>query len=243
MLPQKTFLEQSCRLYESDFDVTGNVKPRRIMEFMQDVATSHADILGIGWDSMNANGLFWVLSKVKIAFKKPLTRSVREFKLYTWPVASKHLYAERRFKAVNGQGETLFCASTLWMIVERDSRRIVSRETLAKYYDFDFDSAECDCDNSFDRIRRDETYVLAYVSKIRRTDLDVNKHVNNTRYVDYALDVLSETDNIAELEIVYHRELTLNDEARVYARRDGDVLRVVGERNNEACFTVKLTLR
>lgn len=243
MLPKKTFLKKSCQLYESDFDVTGNVKPKRIMELMQDAATSHADALGIGWDNMNANGLFWVLSKVKIVFDKPVSRAVSEFSLYTWPVASNRLYAERRFKGTDEQGETLFSSSTLWMIVERDTRKIVSRETLAKYYNFDFDDADCGCDNNFDRIRIDETYASAYTSRVRRTDLDINRHVNNTRYVDYALDALSETDKVTELEIVFHKELTLNDEVDVRVKREKNVLYVVGVRSGDVCFTVKLTLQ
>ena len=101
MLPQKTYETKDCKLYESDFDVNKTVKLRRIMEFMQDLATTHADKLGFGWNSMNDNGLFWVMSKVKIVFHKKLDRSVRRFKLYTWPVKPDRLYVERRFEAVD----------------------------------------------------------------------------------------------------------------------------------------------
>lgn len=243
MLPQKTFLENLCKLYESDFDVTSCVKPQRVMVLMQDAATSHADKLGIGWDYMDSQGLFWILSKVKIVFHKPLDRDMREFKLYTWPIQSNRLYAERRFEAVDEQGHVLFSSSTLWMIVERDSRKIASREVVEKYYNFDFDNAECSCDNNFARIRRDETYKLSYERQVRRTDLDLNKHVNNTNYIDYALDVLGETERIAEVEIVYHKELRLGEVVKVYSKREGDVLRVVGERDEQTCFTVKLNLQ
>ena len=50
MLPQKSFMTKDCLLYESDFDVTTCVKLQRIMELMQDIATTHADKLGCGWD-------------------------------------------------------------------------------------------------------------------------------------------------------------------------------------------------
>ena len=76
MLPQKTYETKDCKLYESDFDVNKTVKLRRIMEFMQDLATTHADKLGFGWNSMNDNGLFWVMSKVKIVFHKKLDKQL-----------------------------------------------------------------------------------------------------------------------------------------------------------------------
>lgn len=242
MLPQKTFLKLSCKLYESDFDVTSCVKTHRVMELMQDAATAHADVLGIGWDYMDCNGLFWILSKVKIVFNKPISRDTQSFTLYTWPIASNRLYAERRFEAVDERGETLFGSSSLWMIVERDTRKIASREVVAKYYNFDFDTAECCCDNNFDRVRRDEVYAFNYERQIRRTDLDINKHVNNTNYINYALDVLGETESVKEVEIVYHKELKLGDVVKVYSKRDTNVVYVVGERDDQTCFTVKLTL-
>lgn len=243
MLPQKTFLIKDCALYESDFDVTSCVKPHRVMELMQDAATAHADELGIGWNYMDSQGLFWILSKVKIVFHKPLNRQTRCFKLFTWPVAANRLYLERRFEAVDEQGQALFSSSTLWMIVERDSRKIASREIVAQYYSFDFDIAECGCDANFDRLRRDESYVLSCERQIYRTDLDINKHVNNTNYINYALDVLNETEQVAAVEIVYHREMMLGDVVQVYSKRESDYVCVAGERDGQTCFTIKLTLR
>lgn len=242
MLPQKTFFTKICNLYESDFDVTSNVKTHRIMELMQDAATTHADELGVGWNDMDEKGLLWILSKVKIVFHKPLDRNTREFKLYTWPIASNRLYLERRFDAVDEQGKALFSSSTLWMIVERDTRKIASRDVVAKYYDFDFDTAECLCDNNFDRLRRDGAYSFAYERQVRRTDLDINKHVNNTNYINFALDLLNETEQVEEAEIVYHKELKFGDVVQVYCKRDGNVLYVVGERD-QICFTIKLTVK
>lgn len=242
MLPQKTFLVKDCTLYESDFDVTSCVKPHRIMELMQDAATTHADQLGIGWNFMDSKGLFWILSKVKIVFHKPITRNTRGFKLYTWPVAANRMYMERRFTTVDEQGEMLFSSSTLWMIVDLDSRKFVSRDVAKQYYNFDFDNADCDCDDNFERLRRDESYSLKYERTVRRTDLDINKHVNNTNYINYALDILNDTDRLLAVEIVYHKELKLGDVVQVYSKREGNFVYVVGERDGETCVTVKLTI-
>lgn len=243
MLPQKTFFVKECNLHESDFDVTSNVKLQRVMELMQDAATTHAEILGIGWDYMDSHGLFWILSKVKIVFNKPLGRQIRKFKLYTWPIAANRLYMERRFKAVDDNGETLFSSSTLWMIIERDSRKIISRDVAAEYYNFDFDSADCGCDANFDRMRRDETYELSYSSRVMRSQLDINKHVNNTSYINYAIDVLGLDEQLSAVELVYHKEMVLGEVVNVYSKRSDDCVYVVGERDGQTCFTIKLTLK
>ncbi|MCM1195134.1 MAG: thioesterase [Firmicutes bacterium] len=243
MLPQKTFLTKDCALYESDFDVTGDVKPHRVMELMQDVATTHADELGFGWDYMDKNGLFWIISKVKIVFTKPVTRRVRNFRLYTWPIKANKFFIERRFAAVDENGDELFCCTTLWMIVERDTRRIAGPKTIAEYYVADFDDTAVGASTDFARIKRDETFSLQYEREIKRTDLDINRHVNNTNYVNFAMDVLTDCDKIDGIEIVYHKELKLGDALKVFAKREADVAYVVGERANETCFTAKLALR
>lgn len=242
LLPQKSFLVKDCLLYESDFDVTSYVKPHRIMELMQDLATTHADKLGFGWDEMDKHGLFWVLSKVKIEFYKPITRQSRSFKLYTWPQPSNKLFVERRFSAVDECGDELFAASTLWMMLNRDERTLASQQTIAEMYRADFDTTPCTCSAAFARLRKDGNYTLAYQRQIRRTDLDINRHVNNTNYINYALDVLDENERVQAVEIVYHKELTFGDVVSVYVKREDDNVCVVGERD-VTCFTVRLTIR
>lgn len=251
-LPQKTFMKTQCVLYESDFDVTSQVKLHRIMEFMQNIATDHADALGIGWDRLHSLGLFWVLTKIKIVFDRPVDRSIREFTLYTWPVKANRLYAERRFAAVDANGERLFCSSSYWMMLETESRKIASQQTLQTLYNLDFDDAPSGCDGTFERIRDEGWFGSCYPREIRRSDLDINNHVNNTNYVNFALDALSPKDSVSAVEIVYHRELKFRDVIRVLShRRDNDLI-VLAERDehriffgehDEICFTAKLTLR
>lgn len=240
MLPQKTFLTMRCSLYESNFDASGTVKPQRVMELLQDAAGEHAAQLGFGWDNLDATGCLWVLSKVKIRFDKPLNKPC-QFTLYTWPLSPRRFFAERCFVALDDDGTQLFAATTIWLVIDRDSRKILSSDRLAQIYDCDFDNAHCDVAPDFERIRRDDGFAFAYDKTVRRSDLDVNRHANNTNYVNYALDALSPEESVAEMEIVYQKELVLGDVARVYVKREGNVAYVTGERD-ETCFTAKFVL-
>lgn len=241
MLPQKTFLSREYELTESDFDVTGYAKPQRIMEIMQDLATDQAQILGFGWDLLNSHGLFWVLSKVKIIFNKPVTRHNNKFKVYTWPVAPNKFFIERRFVVVDDNGSEVFAASTMWMMIERDTRKIADTKTVENFYKADFDNTPCiDC--NLERIRKNDEFTLAYETQIRRSQLDINKHVNNTHYVNFAADVLQHTDKISQIEITYNKELKQGDAIAVYFKRTPNAVCVVGERNGETSFSAKLTL-
>ncbi len=241
MLPRKTYFTTSCALYESNLDPSGVVNPRRIAEFMQDAAGLHADILGFGWDNLDATGCLWVLSKLKLRFYKPLTKDIKGFNLYTWPLKPQRFFAERCFEALDVNGEQLFGATTMWMVIDRNSRKAVSSDRLAEIYRCDFDDAHCDVEPQFERVRRDESYEFVYDKTVRRSDLDVNGHVNNTNYINFALDALQPHERVCELEIVYHKELLLGDVAHVYCKRDGNAVYLVGERD-ETTFTAKLVL-
>ncbi len=241
MLPCKTYYTMDCFLYESNFDTCGTVKIHKIMEFMQDAAGEHANRLGFGWDNLDATGCLWVLSKLKIRFDKPVTKDVKRFTLYTWPLKPARFFAERCFVAVNEAKEQLFAATSIWLVIDRDTRRIVSADRLSQIYNCDFDEAHCDVLADFERIRRDDGYVPCYKKTVRRSDLDVNGHVNNTNYINYASDVLEPRERVTEAEIVYQKELMLGDVAEIYCKRQSNVVYVVGERE-ETCFTAKLTI-
>lgn len=241
MLPKKTFYTMDCKLYESNFDTSGVLSLHRVMEFLQDAAGEHAKQLGFGWDNLNVTSCLWVLSKIKIRFEKALTKQVKGFKLYTWPLAPARFFAERCFVATDETGNRLFAATSIWLVIDRETRKIVSADKLKNIYKCDFDDARCDVAPDFERIRRDGSYVHCYDKTVRRSDLDVNGHVNNTNYVNYALDVLVPSERVTEADIVYQKELMLGDTAQIWCKREGDNVYVVGERS-ETCFTVKFTV-
>lgn len=240
-LPQKTFLSRTYQLYESDFECNGQVKPYRIMQLLQDVATEHGRIIGVGWNVMNSHGMLWVLSKINLVFSRPVTMQNGKFTLYTWPLAPNKFFAERCFCAVDENGEQLFCATSLWMIISRDDRKILPAETMNNFCTNNYSDVHSDAPNTFLRVRKDENYTFCYEKQIRRSDLDRNGHVNNTNYIVFAPDVLPPHESVSAVEIVYHKELKLGDIVQISCKRDGEKVFVVGE-NGGTSFTTVFTI-
>lgn len=239
-LPDKTYILRDCKLGESDFECNRQAKPIRIVQLLQDITTEHAEELGVGWNTMDKNGMLWVLSKIKIVFECPVTRKNSRFTLYTWPLAPNRFYAERCFAVVDD--EQLFSATTLWSIISKNERRILPAEIMNKFYHGEYCNIHCDTAANFQRVRLDDKFRFAYTTTVFRSDLDHNGHVNNTIYVNYALNVLAPQDKIRALEIVYHKELKLGEVLEVLYKREMDCVSVVGQRDNEVCFTATLTL-
>ena len=56
----------SVTLYNSYFDCNDRLTTKSILSIFQDVASSHAEEIGVGYESMLKQNLYWVLSRIKI---------------------------------------------------------------------------------------------------------------------------------------------------------------------------------
>ena len=239
-LPKDVFLKQEIVLHESHFDCNGQVKFHCLMEFMQNLATEHAEIINLGWNAMDEQGIVWVLAKVKFVLHKPMDRGVGNFTLYTWPVQPNRFFAERRFVAVK-DGQELMSASTIWMIIDKQQRKALPSNVLQQLFANNFDTAPISIDSTFARIRPDDTFVPVYQQQIKRSQLDRNGHVNNTNYVTYAVDVLDKNVQLRGAEIVYHKECLFGDDLQIVAKTDENQTQVCGLLpSGECCFTALL---
>lgn len=239
MLPTKTFLKRRFELFESDFDVDGNIKLNRFMQLMQNAATEHADKLGFGWDNLNSLGVLWVLSKVKIVFCSAITKDVAFVDVVTWPKSPDKFFANRLFEVYDDGGNHVASVLSVWAVIDKNARKFVSADKLADIYKADFDDAEIDVSPAFCRVRGGDDFVLAYSTAVRRSMLDINKHVNNTNYITFAYDA---TDGRypAEVEIVYHKEV-VGGAVDVYVKHDSaaNADDIVGYSDGALCFTVR----
>lgn len=241
-IPQKTFLKLNCQLFESDLESNGQVKPHRVMQLLQDVATTHAAQIGVGWDVLDRRGMLWILSKINLIFDVPVTLKNGVFSLYTWPLAPTKYFAERCFCAVGEDGRQLFSATSLWMIISREERKILPAFTMNEFFKGEYSDEHSDAPNSFVRVRKDETFSFSYEKEIRRSDLDKNGHVNNTNYATFATDVLLPHEEVCGMQIVFDKELKLYDKIQVFDKRIGENVYIVGERDGQTSFSAVLEL-
>lgn len=82
------FYENNYYLRISDFDRYGKLRTSSILDLFQDVAATHANLLGIGFDAMIENETIWVLTKVKfeIVNQPDMYETVH---VKTWPLSLK----------------------------------------------------------------------------------------------------------------------------------------------------------
>ena len=193
------------RSYETD--PLGRLQVPILCKLLQEVAVAHASILGVSVETMAERGTAWVLSRLHLTLDH-WPRGDEEIVIETWPEAMNRLLVERRFAIFDSNEAQIGAVSTLWCVLDLARRRPVRlpQEVWGRMDEFEIGS---------DPVRAGELTApdpadreLAFT--VRRSDLDVAEHVNNTSYVEWAIEAVQEetwsTAELAEFEIQFVSE-------------------------------------
>lgn len=148
-----------------------------------DVATIHANTLGIGNPDMPSQSMGWVLSRLTIdMLSYPPINS--HFRLVTWIESWNRFYSERCFCIEDADGNPMGYARSVWMVIDTETRRNAG---LADLHLPDGMISERECP-----IARQEKHQPLSISnpaiyRFKYCDLDAYRHVNTVRYIQILL--------------------------------------------------------
>lgn len=180
-----------------------------LLGMMQDAAWKHADHLGYGYNDLTHQSLFWVLSRQHVYMKRWPSWG-ETVKLVTWPAGTEGVFAKREFE-IWVEEEYCGCCSTDWLMVDMHTKRpakptfkpdTVFGERLTNYV------------LTRKLIMPESMYSFGNLT-VRRSDIDVNHHVNNVKYAQWLFDFLpSEITNktIEQYEVNFLAEASLEEE-------------------------------
>lgn len=214
-------LKELIRFAENDFDKIGNVKASSLMYEFQEIASHHADEMGIGFEELIKKDLIWVMSKLKFKVYERLEPGV-EYVLSTYPRPKKGVTYFRDYYIHDGEGKLMAAAIAHWFVINFDTRRIERAELQ-----FDGEYIEYPAfEKGIEKIKLPElTKAGAHV--VGEADLDVNRHMNNCRYADMIGEV-TDRKSYSEFTIHFAKEAVIDDEILLYAKENEKDTIVVG---------------
>ncbi|KAD0916814.1 hypothetical protein E3N88_43554 [Mikania micrantha] len=207
----------SIRSYEIGADRTASIET--LMNHLQETALNHAKSVGLMGDGfastpeMFKRSLFWAVTKMRVIIDRyPTWGDVVE--VSTW-VALNGKNSIRRDWLIRDckTGEILTRASSNWVIMNKDTRRLskIPDEVRGEIEHYFVDAPPVVDDDCRKFQRLDET-TADYVRKgltARWSDLDVNQHVNNVKYISWILESapqVMEKYELASITLEYRRE-------------------------------------
>ena len=234
-------LERDYYLRISDFDRYGRLKASSILDIFQDIAASHANELGIGFDAMMAHETIWVLSKVKFeVFSQPALYETVHVK--TWPLQPDKLIFTRDYLITDKNGETVAKGTSEWVVINSVTRKLVpAADSFPIKEGF---ITERMFEGKIKKIPEFTSENESYVVNTAFSDCDINGHVNNIQYANYVMDALAldESKSIKTFQIDYSQEVMMGTELHIHTKLEDNEIVTKGigddEKKKFACQIV-----
>jgi medium-chain acyl-[acyl-carrier-protein] hydrolase len=195
----------------------GKARLTAMANYLQEVAYHHANELGFGYDQMKERRTLWMLSRMKIQmFRYPVwnDKGVVE----TWPSGIDNVFALRDFRIYDSRGEVTGIATTYWLIVHLDTHRpIRPGAELDRYSSIDYGDPVFD--SKLEKIRLPGDVSPLGQHTVVFSDLDIQGHVNNVKYLEWSIDASMTKDSldraIGVFEINFQHEALLGNHVKI----------------------------
>jgi len=210
-MPDHLIQVSNFHVTSAETDMHSRLRLGALVNMLVQAAIVSADNLGFGLTSILENKLFWVLRGLTLKIKKPL-KWYDEVIVETWPKDVNRLLYLRDFNVLH-ENELIATATSGWLAVDLESKRPKNIEPSIS--------------EPFTRLREKhaiheppekiEEFGEGEIFEVhpRYFDLDLNKHVTSTRYIDWMMDMIPgefhEANYPQKLSINYLRE-TMPDE-------------------------------
>jgi len=200
--------------YHVDFQK--RLKPSALMQFFQESAGNHAEHLGAGYESLQTQNLFWALSRFTMDMEIwPLWGE--QIHIRTWPCGTEGLFFRRDFQFFNEAGKQIGRGVSGWLLLDGVTMRPqrMARLTL------DLPLNEERSMDTFPQRVMSSTDTEVFSKTILYNEIDVNLHVNNTRYLDWVMDCFDKEhfiqNTLSSFTLEFLSETLWGDEIKLFS--------------------------
>ena len=181
------FYEWKVTVDSRDVDGSGFCKASALLGYLQEAATQASIHGGFSREAtLEAYGGFWMLTRMRYRLERPLRWS-EELTIRTWHRGGRGASLYRDYD-IFADGQRVGECVSQWVLASLADRRLIRLSTVTHLEGTD-GGALCKTE-TLRKLRMPETMEQAAGRHMNYSDTDINGHVNNTRYADFACDAL-----------------------------------------------------
>ena len=226
-------------LFTKTYEVTatavdrfGRLKASRLLECLQEVSGAHSELLHVGHMELTQKDLFWAVIRHRVQITR-LPGKGEKLRIETWPMPTTRTAYPRSAVAYDENGEECFRSISLWVLMDRRSRAMV----LPGKSGVEVSGYLRGCELTAPGGIMPRQMVRQDIRPVRYTDLDMNGHMNNCRYLDWIGDLLPSSfhkdHQLREFTLCYLSEIRENEELALHWElSDQQILAVEAIRND-----------
>ena len=201
-----------------DTDAAWRLKPTSFMNMAQEAAGRHAVYLGFGYDDLIKTNTAWILSRVHVEFiDTPKWRD--EITLNTWHKGLNRLFFLRDFVLTDNEGRERVKATTSWLVLNLETRRLVRDPKLMEDGTICTENA---LETPADKVQmpKDVEPELVRTHHVSYSDIDTNGHTNNAMYMQWSMNSvgydITSTRPVKEFTINFNHETKAGGHVEIY---------------------------
>ncbi len=235
----KSIYTKNWEIYFSQCDPTGKMKLSEMANLFQLTASEHAIKGGLGFFDLQEFNQSWVMNRLRIEIDELDFVDVK-----TWIEVLKGAKSIRDF-TIEKNGKKLIGASSLWAVFNTEKRRPDILQIDSSHIERFPDLKPTEVENSILNIDFEPTEVIQY--KVQFSDLDIVKHANNTKYLDWCLNTIDPEiifkHRIKAIDMNFLKELSLHDKIEIQKLETKNLIQFKVVNQEKVNFVCRLELR
>lgn len=240
------FYEKTYTIDTRDIDPFNTCRPSALLGILQEAATAAAVELHVSReDIIPRYNAFWMLARIWFTLDRPLHWDER-VTVKTWHRGGKGASMYRDFDLSVGGVQVGEAVST-WVVADLAAHKLLRLSNMEEFAGTG--GGELCKAKMLNKLRMPEDMALVERRRLHYSDADINGHVNNARYADFACDALGmealgRERFVSSLQLGYLAEclpgeeldlLTIDQDGTHYVRGIGDA----AEPRFDAALTLK----
>lgn len=214
-----------------DVNLNYKMTDRAILRCFEEIASKHSDSIQNGLEDIGAQNLTWILIEwtVDIDMRPKYGDKIS---VRTWIKPSLTRYIYRDFEIRQGS-KVCVRATSKWAIINLKDKTIAcaSKELLDAYQP---EENEAIPTYSLGRLHVLEKYDEHRQVAIRKSDIDINQHVNNLNYLHLINELMDFGEQFNHSRIIYKKEVKYGDKITVCRQNtDGTAYFLIKDQNDQ----------
>ncbi len=239
----QSIYSKQWEIYFSQCDPNGKMKLTEMANLFQLTASEHAMKGGLGFFDLKEYNQSWVMNRLRIEIDDlPVWSDFIEVK--TWIEVLKGAKSIRDF-TIERNGKKIIGASSLWAVFNTERRRPDILQIDTSHIERFPEMKPTSLDNFL--LKQDFDITTIQTKQVQFSDLDVVKHVNNTKYLEWCLDAIDAdimlNNRIKAIDLNFLKELSFHDEVEIQKAESDDIIQFKIVKEDYVHFVCRLELR
>lgn len=224
-----TYHEQEFRVDSRAVDLTGYIRPSALLGCLQEAATAAALKLRASTPEVMAKyNCFWMVARSWYRLDRPLYWN-EDFTVRTWHRGGKGASSYRDYDLFH-DGTLIGEGTSLWVLADADTGKLMRLDRLEEFQSTG--GGELCKAKTLHKLKLPAP-ARTEARPMRYSDTDINGHVNNSKYADFACDALHlerllPGHFVEEFQIGYLKQCCAGESLEIRTGTDSGVLYAQG---------------